>query len=316
MAIVRRNRARGYHNGHPSSVIPYIGGKFNLIDSIVPILEYAANTYRLHSYYEMCGGGARMLLNMPVSLFSNRVYNEIHLGLCNLFACLGMKPEVYELMALLEDLGVGEDVFLRARHALDYESRMISVGHSFRLSRVESAAFTFILAMQSRAADMTSTFDSSRLSDKRRLYSYFKRVSELDLFYPTLADVEVINSDLFALLDSVAQDDSALAYIDPPYAPDSTLIEKHYGDRSWSMEDHDRLVDRLLGVRARVALSGYDSAVYDRLVEAGWRRLYLRTLYVSSSASAGRYNEEYLFLNFDIPASLEEQVSCFDYGSV
>jgi len=176
MANVRRDRSKGYHNGHPSSVIPYIGGKFNLIDSIVPILEYAANTYHLRSYYEMCGGGARMLLNMPVSLFTHRVYNEVHLGLCNLFACVGLKPEVYELMALLEDVGVGEDVFLQARHALAYESSMISRGHSFRLEPVESAAYTFILAMQSRSADMTSTFDSTRLSDKRRLRSYFKRV--------------------------------------------------------------------------------------------------------------------------------------------
>ncbi|MDU4695852.1 MAG: DNA adenine methylase [Paenibacillus sp.] len=311
MGVVSRGSGLTYQ-----SVVPYIGGKFQLIDSIVPIIESAANTYSLRSYYEMCGGGARMLLNLPVNLFPNRVYNEIHLGLCNLFACLGMKPEVYELMELLEDLGVGEDVFLRARHALDYETRMISRGASFRLDRVSSAAYTFILCMQARAADITSTFDSSRLSDRRRLRSYFKRVSELDQFYPTLADVEVINGDVFALLDWIAEDSSAFAYIDPPYAPDCTLINKHYGDHSWSMENHERLVDRLLGVQAKVALSGYNSSAYDRLVEAGWRRLYLRRLHISSSASSGRYNEEFLFLNFDIPASLEDQISWFDYGSV
>lgn len=316
MAIVRRVRSRGYHNGHPSSVIPYIGGKFNLIDHIVPIIEYAAKTYSLHSYYEMCGGGARMLLNLPVNLFSYRDYNEIHLGLCNLFACLGLKPEVYELIALLENLGVGEDVFLRARHALDYESRMISEGHSFRLERVESAAYTFILAMQSRAGDMTSTFDLSRLSDESRLRSYFKRVSELDLFYPTLSDVEVVNGDVFKLLDWVGGDKKAFGYLDPPYTPDSMLIDRHYGKHSWTMRSHEQLVDILLGVQMKIALSGYDSRVYDRLVEAGWRKIYLRRQHISSSGAVGRYNDEYLFLNFDIPSSLEDQVCLFNYGSV
>lgn len=65
----------------------------------------------------------------------------------------------------------------------------------------------------------------------------------------------------------------------------------------------------------KVALSGYDNRVYDRLVEAGWRKLYLRRQHISSSGSVGRFNDEYLFLNFNIPSSLEDQVSWFDYGS-
>src|SRR5690606_18440067 len=101
--------------------------------------------------------------------------------------------DVYDLMVMLEDLGVGEDVFLRARH-------------------------------------------------------------------------EVLNGDVFELLDGVGGDESAFGYLDPPYTPDCTLIHKHYGDRSWTMADHERLVDKLLGVRMKVALSGYNSPVYDRLV--------------------------------------------------
>lgn len=61
-----------------------------------------------------------MLLNLPVSLFPHRVYNEIHLGLCNLFACLGMKPEVYEMMAMLEDLGKDDLVGAVGRYNDEY----------------------------------------------------------------------------------------------------------------------------------------------------------------------------------------------------
>jgi len=133
-------------------------------------------------------------------------------------------------MAILGDLGGGEDVFLRGRHAREYESRMLARGSSFRLNRISSAAYTFILCTQARAGDMTSTFDSSRLSEQRRLRSYFKRVRELDLFYPILDDVEVLNGDVFEQLEGVGGDESAFGYLGPPYTPDCTLINKHYGD--------------------------------------------------------------------------------------
>lgn len=314
MGAVRRSGVLEYNNGHPHSVISYIGGKSQLVPNIVPIIEYCAGAYGLKSYYEMCGGGARMLLNLPPTLFQHRVYNDLDLGLCKLFACLGDKQYLYELMALLEDLGCCEDVFLRAKHAREFEARMMSRGNDFELDMVTAAAYAFILAMQSRAADM-NTFDSSRVTDKKRLKSYFNRVRNLDLYYSTLADVEITHGDALEMLDLVGGRADAFAYLDPPYTPDSMVREDHYGDRSWTIEDHERLVDKLLGVRLKVALSGYNSSCYDRLVKAGWRKLYLRRVFISSSASSGRYNDEYLWINFEIPSTLEDQISWFDYGS-
>jgi site-specific DNA-adenine methylase len=312
MGVVRRANGLDSNNGHPRSVISYIGGKTQLIPNIVPIITYAANAYDLSSYYEMCGGGARMLLNLPPALFQLRSYNDKDMGLCKLFTCLGNKGYLYDLIALLEYLGCGEDVFLRARHAQEYEARMRAQGSDFELDMVTSAAYTFILAMQSRAADM-NTFDTSRVSDRKRLRSYFKRVRELDHFYPTLADVEVTYGDVLELLDLVGQDSSAFAYIDPPYVPKSMVREDHYGDRSWTLEDHVSLVDKLLVTNMKVALSGYANECYTRLELAGWRRLYLRQVHVSSSAT-GRFNDEYLWVNFDIPASLEDQVCQINYS--
>jgi site-specific DNA-adenine methylase len=314
MGAVRRTRGLGYDTGHPSSVISYIGGKAQLIGNIVPIIEYAANAYNLHSFYEMCGGGARMLLNLPPALFTHRSYNDMDRGLTSLFACLGDKGYLYDLMALLEDLGCGENIFLQAKDARGFEARMMSRGSDFELDLVTSAASTFILAMQSRAADM-NTFDTSRVSDRKRVRGYFKRVRELDLFYPTLADVEVTQGDCLELLDLVGDQIDAFGYFDPPYTPDSMTRENHYGDRSWTLADHECLVDKLLEAKMKVALSGYNNAIYDRLVTAGWRKIYLRQVHVSSAAT-GRFNDEYLWINFDIPASLEDQVCQFDYSSI
>lgn len=306
----------GYDNGHPSSVVSYIGGKSALIGSITPIISYCAQAYGLKGYYEMCGGGARMLLSLPPSLFEHRSYNEMDLGLCKLFACLGSKEHLYNLMSLLEELGCGEDVFLRAKHAREFEKRVLGQGRSeCELGMVEGAAYAFVVAMQSRAADC-ETFDSSRVTDRKRLRSYFKRVRELDLFYPTLADIEVTHGDCRELFALVGGNSNCFAYIDPPYVPGSKdmVLAAHYGDRSWSLGDHDRLVDRLLVTKIKVALSGYENECYGRLEAAGWRRLYLKQVHVSSAAT-GRWNDEYLWINFDIPASLEDQDCHFNYSA-
>ncbi|MFI8711977.1 DNA adenine methylase [Brevibacillus brevis] len=311
---MRRSRSLINANGHPRSVISFIGGKKALIPNIVPIIEYCADAYSLKSYYEVCGGGARMLLNLRPELFQHRVYNDLDLGLCKLFACLGDKGYLYDLMALLENLGCGEDVFLQAKHAREFEARMMSHGADFELDMVNAAAYAFILAMQSRAADMV-TFDTSRVTDRKRLSSYFKRIRELDLYYPTLADVEVTHGDCRELLDLICVDSSVFAYIDPPYTPESMSMVDHYGERSWKNSDHDALVDKLLESKIKAALSGYDNTCYDRLVAAGWRKLYLKNISVSSSVTKGRRSDEYLWINFEIPSSLEDQVSQFAYNT-
>ena len=206
MGVSRKLGALDYNNGHPSSVVSYIGGKTALIGSISPKISYCAQAYGLKGYYEMCGGGARVLISLQPSLFAHRSYNEMDLELCNLFTCLGSKDHLYDLMAMLEELGCGEDVFLRAKHAREIEERLLVQGRTYcELGMVEGAAYAFIVAMQSRAADC-ETFDSSRVTDRKRLRSYFKRVRELDLFYPTLADVEVTQGDCRELLDLVGVD--------------------------------------------------------------------------------------------------------------
>ncbi len=81
---------------------------------------------------------------------------------------------------------------------------------------VQEAAYAFVLAMQSYTADC-QTFDISRVLDRKRLRSYFKRVRDLDLFYSTLSDVEVTQCDCRELLDELRQSENAFVYLDPQY---------------------------------------------------------------------------------------------------
>lgn len=300
-------------NGHPRSAISYIGGKSRLIDHIVPIIEYAAQAYDLNSYYEVCGGGARMLLNLAPTVFDHRVYNEVDLGLCKLFACLGDKRYLYDLQALLEEWGCSEEVFDLAKRDRAFEQNMREAGiDSFEMGTVEGAACAFVVSMMSRAADCR-TFDNTRVRSVNRTRSYCKRVRELELFYPTLADVEVTHGDCFEVLNMLEGRSDVCVYVDPPYTPEHCALDAHYGSRSWRMEDHEHLVDMLVSTSARVVLSGYDNRCYRRLEASGWRKVFLKNIHVPSSASSRRH-DEFIWVSFSVPGSLVDEISRFDYS--
>lgn len=293
-------------------MISYMGGKYRLIDHIVPIIEYAAQAYGLHRYYEVCGGGARMLLNMRPTVFPHRSYNELDIGLCNLFACLGDRECLYDLQALLEQWPCTLETFKQAHIFRAWEQRRLARGHTdSEVSLIHSAASMFVIAMMSRAADCV-TFDPEYVRGSRRVQSYRRRVRDLPLFYPTLADVKVTHGDAFEVLEYL--DSDGLAYIDPPYTPEQMVLSDHYGSRSWTMDDHERLVDDLLSVPGKVVLSGYDNRCYRRLEDHGWRKVYLKNLYVPPSAKSWRRVDEYVWLNFELPSALLDKVSAFDYG--
>lgn len=190
---------------------------------------------------------------------------------------------------------------------------MRSLGSDYELDRLTSAAYAFIVTQQSRAA-MMERFDHSKVSDLKRMRSYFKRVNNLDRFFSTLEDVEITCGDCREWLGLLRGRDDAFIYLDPPYVPEKCAISSHYGSNSWTLADHEKLVDELLGIgNAKVALSGYDNECYTRLEAAGWRKLFLRRVHVSS-AVVGRFQSEFLWVNFGLPATLEAQVCHIDYS--
>ena len=61
-----------------------------------------------------------------------------------------------------------------------------------------------------------------------------------------------------------------LYYHDPPYVP-STRKSGGY-EHEMTEEDHEELVEILLGLQGKSILSGYANPIYERLEHAGWVR--------------------------------------------
>lgn len=274
------------------SLIPYTGGKYRLVKELVPIIEWCADKHKLSGYMEICGGGGRMLLNIPTTKFQYRLYNDMSLGLSRLFACLGDTNLTRYMINKLLKIEYTSENFDKAKRLYDEEE----------VGSVTSAAYTFLLACQSRAGNMQS-FNKNRLhSNKKDRLRYYRRVYGLHTFHNILNGVDIYNGDGLDILEEYLQRSDYFVYIDPPYVDTS----KKSKNKSYKYDDfnHERMVDLLLKTKMKVMLSGYEKnhTYYDRLNKSnGWHKVFIKELFVSSSAKAGNTAEEFVWINFRVP---------------
>jgi DNA adenine methylase len=112
----------------------------------------------------------------------------------------------------------------------------------------------------------------SRSTDRWQQGWWLRGVRAIPRISERLRNVRIASGDGVRHLGLLDHPD-ALHYLDPPYLG---LVQGLYGHYSWRLDDHERLLDLVVGLRGRVCLSGYDHPLYrDRL--AGWRTASLVT---------------------------------------
>lgn len=277
-----------------------MGGKYQLIDNIVPIIVQCAVDYNITTYAELCGGGARMLLNIPMNTFEHRIYNDIDKGFYSVFKVLQNKAETVELMTMLEKYRYSREFFEMACKELELEKR------EQHLTSVELATYTYIASTQSRASNMVTYSPSGEYEQ-----GYYEKISKLKDYYYLLEDVEIHNQDCMILLEKYKNNKDMLIYLDPPYVPYTMNHSKTYGDNSWNIEHHQKLVDKLLETNCKVILSGYDNQIYRVLEDAGWLKICLKNVHIASGVK-GEKKEEYVWCNFSISPYILQKVSIND----
>lgn len=282
------------------SIISRMGGKYQLIDNIVPLITQCAVDYSITTYAELCGGGARVLLNLPNNLFEHRIYNEIDIGICNIFQVLQNKLYTAEMMSVLEKYRYSREVFEMARNELKIDKVQK------HLNLIERATYTYIAVTQSRASNMV-TYSPSGEYDM----GYYDKLSKLKEYHYLLEGIEIQNQDCMILLEKYKNNKDMLIYLDPPYNPLAMKNPKTYAEHSWTVEQHKILVDRLLETKAKVILSGYDNDkcdTYKPLEDAGWLKVKLKEAHIASSVS-DRKESEYIWINFEVSPYILQKIS-------
>ena len=102
----------------------------------------------------------------------------------------------------------------------------------------------------------------------------------------------VIESRPALELIEMHDDEGTLFYLDPPYLPETRDARSDY-NFEMTVEDHQELLTAIKGIKGKVILSGYQSAMYaDTLND--WRVVQKET-----HAEGARQRTEVLWMNFD-----------------
>ena len=276
------------------SVIPRMGGKYELIDKIMPIIMECICVYRLDTYAEICGGGARLLLALLIGTVPYRIYNEVSRGVYSIFKILTEYHLTCEFIGKVEALGYSREVFEQAKELINLDEKVYRETGKYMLSDMDAAIYAYVLSIQSRAANMETYSPSKEWGNQ------FVRLSKLLQAHEILKDVEMYNEDCFTLLAELKNKSNVLIYLDPPYIPLTMQNPKTYGENSWTLEKHKELVKELLDTQAKVVLSGYDDGkTYAILEQNGWTKHFVKEVKLNSSCQKTSKKES-IWVNWEI----------------
>lgn len=113
--------------------------------------------------------------------------------------------------------------------------------------------------------------------------------------------VQIECQDALALIERYNRPE-VLMYLDPPYVRSTRRSGRLYSNEMRD-EDHQRLLDCIVGSRAKIIISGYASDLYDNAL-CGWTRITME-----SRITSGETAEEVVWMNYSPP---DEQISIFE----
>lgn len=257
---------------------PYYGGKQTLAHRIVALLP-------AHRHYvEPFAGSLAVLLAKPPSPMET--VNDLDQRLMTFWRVLRDRPQ---------DL-------IRVCALTPHSRAEYQAAHEPAEDELEIARRIWVVLTQGRAAPLRGTTGwrhyLSVESMATRLESY---VDRLDSVATRLRSVSLECRPALEVVESYGAHENSLLYVDPPYLG-ATRASRGYRHEMPADDDHRALCEALHGVNAAVVLSGYPSALYDRLY-ADWERVTI----ASGTSQGGNRKEprtEVLWSNRPLAAQL------------
>ena len=235
----------------------WYGGKYSHLDWLLPLLP------ECHHYCEPYGGSAAVLINRNPSPVET--YNDIDGEAVNFFRVLREQKD-----ALLYSIGMtpfSREEFLAA---------IQTNGNGKNLSSLERARRFYIRARQVRTGlaqtasngRWANCLNTSRAGMSGAVSRWLGSVEGLEYIAARLLRVQIENDKAINVIKRYDSSET-LFYCDPPYPHESRGDSKAY---SYEMtnQDHIDLATVLLHVKGKVAVSGYDCNIMNKLYR-GWK---------------------------------------------
>jgi DNA adenine methylase len=148
---------------------------------------------------------------------------------------------------------------------LFYESKEVLANK--KLSNVERAGHFYILVRQS-FSNLRTHWSTVGEAAKTRARPYRSMLDRLPEIHERLRNVHIEHKDAIDCIKHYASPKS-LIYCDPPYVLGTRVCPEAY-KHEYTDEQHEQLIETLMTVPGHKILSGYESPIYEPLLQAGW----------------------------------------------
>ncbi len=262
-------------------VLKYPGSKWNIAGQLAGLIPPH------HSYVEPYFGSGALLFSKPPSHIET--VNDIDSDVTNLFSCIQQDSE--RLARLVMTTPYSREVY----------EKQFDKNHAGYASRYQRAAGFLVMCWQGHGFrtngykvgwknDVVGRERSYALRDWYRLPETIVGVAE------RLRQVQIENRPALEVIKRFDYQ-GVFMYIDPPY-----LLETRTGKQykyEMTDADHEELLETILGSRAKIMISGYESDMYNKYL-SGWHRQYFK-----SCVEHGKTRQEVIWMNYSFNEQLE-----------
>lgn len=273
--------------------LKWFGGKAYLAKRIVALMPP-----HLH-YVEPYAGGLSVLLERDPK-DTSEVVNDLNFELTNFWNVL-QRPDWF---AVFE-----REMSAKPFSEWEYQAAKI-IGRASGVAGPHTAISFFVRCRQSRAGQFKDFATLSRTRTRRGMNeqasAWLTTVEGLPAVHARLKRVVILNRDA---LDVIRQQDgpATLFYLDPPYLHE-TRVSKDVYAHEMTAEQHQQLMNVLIGVEGKFMLSGYRSKLYDSYADAyKWTRHDFELPNNAAGGKEKRRMTECVWCNFPPPSAGGQQ---------
>jgi DNA adenine methylase len=256
------------------------GGKYYLANWII---EYFPPGYQDMTYVEPYCGGCSVFLNKEPC--QQECINDIDLGIIQIYRALRDEPG--ELISRLKRVPYTERTFRRAvtRSSKPFDDYLSHAINEFILRRMSRGGLQKHFAWSTRKR-------GGQPGDKN---AWNTILDELPKISEKLKSAFILNKPGVEVIKAF-NDKNTLAYLDPPYLPDTRITKQVY-KAEMTTDDHINLAKALKTYKGKAIISGYPSKLYKRLYSE-WTCKRKRIANHASQQKVKPYKTECIWLNF------------------
>lgn len=277
----------------------WYGGKYSHLNWLLPLLD------ECETFVEPFGGSGAVLLNQGPS--TNEVYNDIDEEVVSFLRTLkgdvngdaAESAHERKKMRLIRSIALtpfsrGELAEAVARYRADsvQDPRERARQFFIRAGQTRSG-----LAQEASAGRWAYCKGTSRRTMSGALSRWHGRLKHLYSVSDRLQNITIENRDALDVIKEYGDDADTLIYCDPPYPHDTRGDTNSYG---YELDDdeHRALAEVLNNCEAKVALSSYESPLYDELYsdDAWEKHSEEQTMHTTKDS-----REEILLMNYEPP---------------